>query len=164
MTNYHSLKDMMLDFRKLAKAAAPLVQPDWTERQTAALEAESAHLQDAVVKNLRLLRTADDPRWLKWYEQRAKAVYLEETLSMIRECGHWLACPTHGLGNAVETPPEAAHGLALHGLMVGGSTCDYERYCPDCGDCKREAQREYEVWKAMGDGEREPSVQPAAHP
>jgi hypothetical protein len=131
-----------------AKEYAGLVEGDWTERQRTYLAGEVERLQVALDKNLGILTDGDDPRWRKWFEQRAKAVHIKAILDAVEKRGHWLACPTHG-PMGIETPPEAADGLASYGLAQGGEWYEYTFYCERCAGLAAEVQREWEVWQKM---------------
>ena len=140
-----TLRDLRIEARRKAAEVKP--QEDWTERNTAALEAHSARLQAALLENLHRLRDNEhDPRWKKWFRQALEATHVQVSINTVKERGHWVACPVHGIEGVEGQDGEAC---ASYGLVLGGEWYEYARYCEACANLDGAAQTTYERWEAM---------------
>ena len=137
-----------------AKAEAVVVDDETLERwfhvQVTALEVRYNRLAGALEQNERLL--VDQPRtaWRRYWEQEATARYVYETLQQVREAGHVLACPNHGV-DGTEGPEGHYEGLSLYGLVAGEGRYAWSRICAACakeGPIRAMADKLIEDWEA----------------
>lgn len=140
---------------RAAKEAAPLAQEDWYDRQLAYFRHTVQVLEEKLARNLDRLDNPGDPRWEKWFRQRAEAVYVYETLQLLQERGHWLACPVHGPEGIDEVPQEQAYALSYYGLsQKGADPVGWTRYCANCANLESTVAQDWTLWKEMGNGNR----------
>ena len=149
---FGSLAEMLAADR--AKAEAVVVDDGtlarWFEVQTSALEVRYNRLAGALEQNERHLVDAPRTAWRRYWEQEATARYVYETLQRVREAGHVLACPNHGV-DGTEGHQEYYEGLSFHGLVTGEGRFAWSRICAACakdGPIRVMADRLIEDWEA----------------
>ena len=158
-TGWLSHAAMLADFRAWAEAV-PVTEKqlaDWAEIQVEWLWNEYHRVAAAVISNEKLLTTAEDPRWGRYWQQEAKARYLYKSLQLVNKVRHVLVCVNHGLPGVgpEELAPAHFEGLAFRGLITDGKTFSWDRLCVDCakdGPIKVEGGRLYREWMAAPSG------------
>lgn len=105
----------------------------WYAAQCAEEWQQAVRKRAALDINGARLTTAEDPRWRRWYLDRAVLEYRCATLEQLRVRGHVVVCPNHGIvGATIEAAPAWFEGLSLRGLLTGEGTLAWTRYCVDC--------------------------------
>lgn len=151
----HASLSHLADMREEMEAAARAVPYDdatlarWYALQLADVERQAQEVEAKFHRNLDRLKDAelDDPRWPLLWRQQATLAYLTQatedralgrgTLPLLREAGHVLVCPTHGIDGDVfaELEPRYYEGLSLRGILEGGlaTHASWQRHClPMC--------------------------------